>query len=299
MKFIETTDKSTGEEIKLSYGDYGKGQPIVLIHGWPSSKEMWEYQINDLVNAGFRVVKYDRRGFGKSSKPWDGYDYDTFADDLSAVIEKLDLKDAVLVGFSMGGGEVARYLSKHGSNRIAKAVLVSSVLPYLQKASDNEDGVSRDVFEDMLKQIKEDRIGFLEGFGKSFFGVNLINKPVSAAYLDYFRNLASVASARSTQEAAKAFAGTDFRQDLKSFDIPTLIIHGTSDKIVPIQASSDLTAKLIPDAIYKKYEGAPHGLFFTEKEQFNQHLIDFISTGALQANSWDQEAAVPVSGQDI
>src|SRR6476620_11958122 len=166
MKYITRNDSNTGEEIQISYKDYGKGRPIVLIHGWPLSKDMWEYQIDDLVNAGLRVIKYDRRGFGKSDKPWNGYDYDTLTEDLHALMESLDLRDAVLVGFSMGGGEVVRYISRYGTDRVSKIVLVSSVLPYLAKANDNPDGVDHSVFAEMMEQMKEDRIAFLDDFGK-------------------------------------------------------------------------------------------------------------------------------------
>lgn len=283
MKYITTKDAATGEEIQLSYKDYGQGRPVVLIHGWPSSKDMWEYQIDDLVNAGLRVIKYDRRGFGKSSKPWDGYDYDSLTEDLNAIIEQLDLHDAVLVGFSMGGGEAVRYLSRYGSGgRVSKMVLVSAVVPFLAKTNDNPDGVPQAVFAEMMEQMKDDRINFLEDFGKQFFGVGLLNKPVSTPYLQYFRSLAEVALPRATQQCALSFANTDFRADVEAVRLPTLIIHGDADKTVPIEASSNRTAKMIPNAIYKVYEGAPHGLFITEKERLNGDLIDFCLEGATQ-----------------
>ena len=184
MKLLTTKDAATGEDLQISYKDYGQGRPVVLIHGWPLTKDMWEYQIEDLVNAGLRVVKYDRRGFGKSSKPWNGYDYDSLTDDLHAVMEQLDLRDAVLVGFSMGGGEVARYLSRYGTDRVSKIVLVSSVLPYLAKTNDNPEGVDQSVFAEMMEKMKEDRIAFLDDFGKKFFGVSLLNKPESDPLLE-------------------------------------------------------------------------------------------------------------------
>jgi len=290
MKYVTTKDAVTGEEIQLSYKDYGQGRPVVLIHGWPSSKDMWEYQIDDLVNAGLRVIKYDRRGFGKSSKPWDGYDYDSLTDDLHAILEQLDLKDAVLVGFSMGGGETVRYLSRYGSSgRVSKIVLVSSVVPYLAQTNDNPEGVPQSVFAEMMEQMKEDRINFLEDFGKQFFGVGLLNKPVSTPYLQYFRSVAEVALPRATQQCAISFANTDFRADVEAINIPTLIIHGDADKTVPIEASSNRTAKMIPNAIYKVYEGAPHGLFFTERKRLNQDLIQFCSEGASQQTYQGQQ----------
>lgn len=292
MNYITTKDASTGEEINISYKDYGKGRPVVLIHGWPLSKDMWEYQLNDLVNAGLRVIKYDRRGFGKSSKPWDGYDYDTLTEDLNAVIEQLDLHDAILVGFSMGGGEAVRYLNRYGTDRVSRLVLISSVTPYLAKTNDNPDGVDQSSFAEMMDNMKEDRIGFLDTFGKQFFGVNLLSHPVSAPLLDYYRMLAAVASPRATQQCALSFANTDFRNDVSAVSIPTLIIHGDSDKTVPIEASSERTAKMIFNSRYLVYEGAPHGLFYTHKERLNEDLISFCLetsdatiTPAQQANS--------------
>ncbi|HUQ97505.1 MAG TPA: alpha/beta hydrolase [Chitinophagaceae bacterium] len=292
MKYVTTKDAASGDDVKLSYKDYGSGRPVVLIHGWPSSKDMWEYQIDDLVNAGLRVIKYDRRGFGKSDKPWDGYDYDTLASDLKAVIDELDLQDAVLVGFSMGGGEVVRYLSRYGSDRVSKVVLVSSVTPYLLKTADNPEGVDESVFADMMTEMKRDRIGFLDAFGKDFFSVGLINHPLSTPLLDYYRSLAAVALPRATQQCAMAFAQTDFRSDLKAVTVPTLIIHGDDDKTVPIEASSNRTAKLLPEAEYKVYEGAPHGLFYTHRAQLNADLVSFCKAGAGVGNT--KSATIPM-----
>jgi non-heme chloroperoxidase len=276
MKYITRTDDSTGEKIQLSYCDYGKGKPVILIHGWPLSKEMWEYQLDDLVNAGLRVIKYDRRGFGKSSKPWDGYDYDTLSADLNAIITELNLSDVTLVGFSMGGGEVVRYLTNYGSNKVAKIVLISAVTPYLSKTDDNPDGVPQEEFDKMLEEIKEDRIAFLDEFGKKFFGVNIVKHPVSSSLLSYYCMLASVASSRSTQQCVKSFAQTDFRGDLENITVPTLVIHGDSDKTVPLESSGKRTAEMIHDCQYLVYNGAPHGLFYTHKERLNQDLVNFI-----------------------
>jgi pimeloyl-ACP methyl ester carboxylesterase len=277
MKFIKKQDTGTGEEVQLAYTDYGRGRPVVLIHGWPLSKEMWEYQEDELVNAGLRVIKYDRRGFGHSARPWNNYDYNTLTEDLKDLLEQLDLRDAVLVGFSMGGGEAMRYLSRYGSERVSKLVLISAVPPYLGKTADNEEGVDPAVFEAMLTNIKKDRIGFLDEFGRHFFGVNLISHPVSAPLLDYYRMLASVASPRATEQCAKAFAQTDFRADVQAVKVPTLIIHGDADQTVPIKASSDRTAAMIPGSNYVVYEGAPHGLFYTHKDKLNKDLLHFIN----------------------
>jgi len=278
MEYIINKNSTTGEEVNISYKDYGTGRPVVLIHGWPLSKEMWEYQIEPLVEAGLRVIKYDRRGFGKSSKPWGEYDYNTLTTDLHAIMEELNLQDAVLVGFSMGGGEAVRYLSQYGSSRVSKIVLVSAVTPYMLKTADNPDGVDESVFKEMLEQMSEDRIAFLDDFGKTFFGVNLISHPVSAPLLDYYRMLAAVAAPRATKQCAIAFAQTDFRPDVQAIKVPTLIIHGDADKTVPIEASGARTAKMIPGSQYIVYEGAPHGLFYTHKEKLNQDLISFIKS---------------------
>lgn len=278
MEFITTKDQQTGKELKIAYSDYGTGDPVILIHGWPLSREMWEHQLSDIVDAGYRVIKYDRRGFGKSSKPWDGYDYDSLASDLNALIETLDLRNITLVGFSMGGGEVARYINNYGSERVSRAILIASVLPYMSKLADNPDGVDPSVFEEMIEGVKKDRLGFLDDFGKTFFGINLVNHPVSKPALEYYRMLASFASQRSTVECIRSFSETDFRTDIPNIKVPTLIIHGDSDKIVPKEVSSDKTAELIKGSQYIVYEGAPHGLFLTHKEQLNSDIIDFMES---------------------
>lgn len=275
MQYIEINDSESKTPVKLTYEDVGTGTPVVLIHGWPSSKEMWENQVSDLVEAGCRVITYDRRGFGKSSKPYYGYNYNILADDLHSILEELDINDATLVGFSMGGGEVVRYFSRHNGERVSRVVLVSSVTPLLAKTNNNPDGVDPSVFDEMISSIKDDRIKFLEDFGKQFFGINLVSKPVSAPYLEYFRYLASVASPKATIECVKAFAYTDFREDLASINVPTLIIHGDEDKIVP-HRTSEAAAKGITDSKLVIYEGAPHGLFVTERDKLNKDLIEFI-----------------------
>lgn len=271
MAVIETKDGIT-----LHVKDAGKGRPVVLIHGWPLTGDMFEYQTVALLEAGYRVITYDRRGFGQSSHPATGYDYDTFADDLATVLEKLDLQGANLVGFSMGGGEIARYLSRHGASRIAKVALVSSVVPYLLKGQDNPDGVDESVLEDMKKQIRTDRFAFLQTFAKMFYGVGIVSKPVSEALLDWTFDLAVMASPVATLRCVDAFGKTDFRPDLKSFTVPTLIIHGDSDKTVPIAAAGRAAAKGIPGSRFIEYSGEPHGLFATVPEKLNADLIGFI-----------------------
>jgi non-heme chloroperoxidase len=279
MKFIESKDAVTGEIVKLSYEDYGQGNPVVLIHGWPLSKEMWEYQLEPLINAGSRVIAYDRRGFGKSDRPWSGYDYDSLTDDLRHVIEELDLNNVTLVGFSMGGGEVARYFTRYNGDRVSKVVLISSIVPYMLKSEDNPEGLEQENLNDMMNELKKDRIGFLDDFGKHFFGIHALKHPVSAPLLDYYRMLGSMASPRATQECMKSFSMTDLRKDAQAITVPTLIIHGDADKTVPIEASSRRAVKLIPGSQFVEYEGAPHGLFYTHRERLNMDLVSFITSG--------------------
>lgn len=260
----------------LHVKDAGEGKPVVLIHGWPLTGDMFEYQTLALLEAGYRVITYDRRGFGQSAHPATGYDYDTFADDLAAVLNELDIREANLVGFSMGGGEIARYLTRHGSDRVAKTVLVASVVPYLLKDDSNPDGVDASVFEDMKSEIRKDRFAFLQTFAKQFYGVGVISRPVSSALLDWTFTLALMASPKATLDCVDAFGRTDFRPDLRSFTKPTLIIHGASDATVPIKPSGKAAASGIPDSTYIEYDGEPHGLFATDPERLNRDLIEFI-----------------------
>lgn len=276
MENTITTTTQTGDNVNISYTDLGNGRPVILIHGWPLSQEMWEYQVEDLLLAGFRVITYDRRGFGKSSKPSDGYDYDSFAEDLHTLIETLNLQQATLIGFSMGGGEIVRYIHLYGKTRLHSVVLMSAITPFLLKTSDNIHGVDPSVFTDMIDQIKADRAGFLEGFGTKFFGINLLAHPVSNPSLEYYRMLALQASPIATKHCVTAFAKTDFRAELAAIDLPALILHGTGDSIVPIEKSGNLTAKMIPHARYIVYDGAPHGLFYTHKDHVNTDIVDFL-----------------------
>ena len=274
------TDKfiKTATNVKLYVKDYGSGDPVILIHGWPLSNEMWEYQIENLVSNNYRVIAYDRRGFGKSSQPWNGYDYDTLTDDLKAIIDQLELENITLVGFSMGGGEVVRYLSRYAGKNVSKIVLISSVTPFLAQSTENPEGRSEEKNEDTQHAISEDRLGFLEDFGKNFFGVNFITSVISTPLLEYYRMLASFASPHATLECAKSFASADFRDELASINVPALIIHGNSDKIVPIEISSEKTAKLITNNKFIIYDGAPHGLFYTEKDKLNTDLLEFLNS---------------------
>ena len=276
MNFIKAGTDASGNPIQLVYQDWGTGKPVVLIHGWPVSHEMWEYQSLELPKHGYRTIAYTRRGFGQSSKPWDGYDYDTLSDDLKAVLESLDLNEVTLVGFSMGGGEIARYMSRHGGTRVSKVVFVSAVPPFLLKTPDNPTGADQSVFDEIVEGLKKDRPDFLGGFGKKFYGVGVLSSPVSEATLDWTQMLALAAAPKATIDCVRSFSATDFRSDLKTIRVPTLIIHGDADQTVPIAASGEQTAKLIPHAQFLKYEGAPHGLFITEKDRLSRDLVAFI-----------------------
>ncbi|MBO0358799.1 alpha/beta hydrolase [Hymenobacter sp. BT186] len=283
MSYIKAGQDVNGEEIKLHYTDQGQGKPVVLIHGWPQSHEAWTYQLGELPKHGLRVVAYTRRGFGNSSKPFEGYDYDTLADDLKAVLDTLDLQDVTLVGFSMGGGEVARYMSRHGGARVSKVAFVSAVTPYLLKTDDNPDGVDKSVFDDILKNIAKDRFDFLQTFGKQFYGEGPLSNPVSKAVLDWSFGMASLGSHQATVACGHAFAETDFRQDLATISVPALVIHGEDDKTVPIKNSGDRMGEYLKHATYITYDGAPHGLFITEKDKLNQDLVDFATTGTVRS----------------
>lgn len=271
MQYVTTADDS-----KLYVKDWGSGRPVILMSGWPLSSDSWDDQAMALVNAGYRTIAYDRRGFGRSSQPWRGYDYDTLADDVAAVIDQTGAHDAVLVGFSMGGGEVARYMSRHGGASVVQAVLVSSVVPYMLQTSDNQQGTEQAVFDKMAAGMNEDRAKFFAGFFKDFFGVSMVSHPVSTEVLDWSRSVSMQASLKATLECAKSFSTTDFRPDLAAFRVPTLVIHGSDDKIVPIDASGRPAARGIAQSELIEYDGAPHGLFATDKERLTQDLLKFL-----------------------
>ena len=277
MNLIKVGSDAAGKPIEINYVDYGQGNPIVLIHGWPLDLQSWEYQLAELPLHGVRVVAYDRRGFGKSSKPWDGYNYDTLADDLKAVLDELNLQNVTLVGFSMGGGEVARYMSRHQGARVSKVVFISAVTPYLLKTEDNPDGVDKSTFDEMLEGIGKDRADFLGTFFKGFYGVGALSHPVSQAVLDWSQSIALQATPRATTECVKAFSATDFRQDLKGIKVPTLFIHGDEDKTVPLDNSAKRAAELVPGAQLVVYEGKAHGLNATAPDRLNRDLLTFVS----------------------
>jgi pimeloyl-ACP methyl ester carboxylesterase len=276
LPFFKTTKSSFAEPVSIYYQDTLLGRPVIFIHGWPHNSNMWEYQFNTLPKHGIRCIAYDRRGFGLSDKPFSGYDYDTLAEDLKALINELGLEKVTLVGFSMGGGEVARYISRYGSSKIDKVVLVGSILPFMLKTEDNPDGIPEDVFVEFITKIQDDRPAFMVDFAKTFFGVGLITRPVSQAMLDATLFEIMKASPKATTEAVFSFGKTDFRKDVLTIDIPTLIIHGDADKIVPLEGSGKKTASLIPGSELKIYSGEPHGLFYTSKVKLNEDLISFI-----------------------
>jgi non-heme chloroperoxidase len=280
MSYIKVNAYRSETPVKIYYEDLGHGKPVILIHGWPLDSQMWEFQVPALVQSGHRVIAYDRRGFGKSSKPWDGYDYDTLSEDLKILIEQLDLHEVTLVGFSMGGGEVVRYISRYGSDRISKIVLLGAVTPSLKNTFANPDGVDQKVFDDMLASIENDRFAFMTEFSKQFFGVTLINKPVSTEMMNHYASIAYASSPHAMIECAKAFSQTMFETDVASVNVPALIIHGESDKTVPIVATGERTAALIPGSRFIRYADAPHGFFYTEREKLNRDLLEFLGEPA-------------------
>jgi len=271
MPFLDTPDGT-----RLYYKDWGTGRPVVFIHGWPLDADMWEYQMPTVTEAGFRTVAYDRRGFGRSDQPWGGYDYDTFADDLKAVLDHLDLQDVALVGFSMGGGEIARYLSRHGGARVSRVALVSAVTPMLLKTPDHPDGVDAGVFEGMIDGLETDRPHFLANFSKTFFGVGVFSAPSSTELMRWTGDLAMRASPKATMACVRAFSETDFRPDMAHVRVPTLIIHGDDDQTVPIDVSGRAAAAAIPGSTFTVYEGGSHALPFTHAERLTTDLLTFL-----------------------
>ncbi|CUB41608.1 bromoperoxidase [Bacillus cereus] len=263
--------------IEIYYEDHGTGKPVVLIHGWPLSGQSWEYQVPALVEAGYRVITYDRRGFGKSSQPWEGYEYDTFTSDLHQLLEQLELQNVTLVGFSMGGGEVARYISTYGTDRIEKVVFAGAVPPYLYKSEDHPEGALDDATIETFKSgVINDRLAFLDEFTKGFFAAGDRTDLVSESFRLYNWDIAAGASPKGTLDCITAFSKTDFRKDLEKFNIPTLIIHGDSDATVPFEYSGKLTHEAIPNSKVALIKGGPHGLNATHAKEFNEALLLFL-----------------------
>ena len=276
MPYIDIS-KSTSGSLRLHYQDFGQGRPVVLIHGWPLSGRSWEPQVAELVDAGFRVITYDRRGFGASSQPWSGYDYDTLAQDLHELMTELSLQDATLVGFSMGGGEVARYLGTYGSKFIRSAVFAAAVTPYLFKASGNSEGaVSDKDVEKKQASVLADRLEFLEEFTQKFFSDASGKLLVSESQRAYAKMIAAFASPKGTHDCISAFSKTDFRADLEKIDVPTLVIHGDSDQIVPIEVSGARTHKAVKNCELHVIKNGPHGCNLSHAKEFNSALIAFL-----------------------
>jgi pimeloyl-ACP methyl ester carboxylesterase len=281
MPYI-TVGKENSGDVELYYEDHGSGKPVVLIHGYPLSGASWEKQVPVLLNAGYRVITYDRRGFGKSSHPTEGYNYDTFAEDLHQLITHLKLQDFTLVGFSMGGGEVARYFGKHGSKGAAKAVIIGGVPPFLLKTDDNPEGVDGSVFEGIQKAVAADRYAFFTEFFKNFYNTDLLlGKRVSEDAVRASWNLAAGASATASLACVPTWH-EDFRKDLERVDVPTLVIHGDEDRIVPLAAAGQRTAKLVKGARLAMVKGGPHCIPWTHAEEVNAELLKFLGEKAVK-----------------
>ncbi|MGW3708744.1 alpha/beta fold hydrolase [Streptomyces albogriseolus] len=276
MPFI-TVGQENSTTIDLYYEDHGTGQPVVLIHGYPLDGHSWEKQTAALLAAGYRVITYDRRGFGQSSQPTTGYDYDTFAADLNTVMETLDLRDAVLVGFSMGTGEVGRYLGTYGSERVAKAAFLASLEPYLLKTDDNPTGVDAAVFEGIEKAVIADRYAYFTGFYQDFYNLDEnLGTRISEEALRNSWNVAAGSSAYASIAAVATWT-TDFRADVAKIDVPALILHGTADRILPIEATGEPFHRALPQADYVVVEGAPHGLLWTHAQEVTDALLAFLA----------------------
>ncbi|MBW4055154.1 MAG: alpha/beta hydrolase [Proteobacteria bacterium] len=274
MSYI-TIGKEKSASTTLYYKDWGSGQPVVFSHGWPLNADAWEDQMLFLSNHGYRCIAHDRRGHGRSSQPWDGNDMDTYADDLAGLVEALDLTNAIHVGHSTGGGEVARYIGRHGTKRVAKAVLIGSVTPLMLKTAANPGGLPIDAFDKIRAGVLADRSQFFKDLTMPFYGANRPNAKVSQGLRDSFWLQGMQAGLKSVIDCIKAFSETDFTKDLERFNVPTLILHGDDDQIVPIGASAQLSATIIKGATLKIYPGAPHGMCSTLKDQVNKDLLAF------------------------
>jgi non-heme chloroperoxidase len=271
MSTIQTKDST-----KIYYKDWGAGRPVVFSHGWPLSADAWDEQLVFLASKGYRAIAHDRRGHGRSSQPWDGNEMDTYADDLAALVEALDLKDAIHVGHSTGGGEVARYIGRHGTRRVAKAVLVGAVPPLMLKTEANPGGLPIEAFDGIRAGVANDRSQFYADLSAPFYGANRPGSKVSQGQRDQFWLQSMQVGLKGALDCIKAFSETDFTQDLKKFDVPTLFIHGDDDQIVPIGASALIASKIVKGAVLKVYPGAPHGLTATHRDQFNADLLAFL-----------------------
>jgi non-heme chloroperoxidase len=264
--------------MEIFFKDWGRGQPVVFSHGWPLTADAWDDQLQFVADNGFRAIAHDRRGGGRSGQSWDGNDLDTYADDLSQVLETLDITDAVLVGHSTGGGEVTRYIGRHGTSRVAKVVLVGAIPPLMLKTAENPEGLPIDVFDDLRAQLHKDRSQFYKDLSAPFYGANREGSQVSQGLRDQFWLQSMTVGVKGAYDCIKAFSETDLTMDLEAIDVPTLIIHGDDDQIVPIGDSAMKSSKIVKDAQLKVYPGAPHGLTSTLKDQFNADLLAFLKS---------------------
>ncbi|APU15088.1 MULTISPECIES: alpha/beta fold hydrolase [Actinoalloteichus] len=269
---------TTNDGTKLFFKDWGVGTPVVFSHGWPLHSDVWDDQLNVVAEAGYRAIAHDRRGHGRSEQTWTGNDMDTYADDLASVIEQLDLHNVILVGHSTGGGEVARYIGRHGTSRVSKAVLLSAVPPLMLRTEGNPEGTPIGAFDDIRAGIRKDRSQFYRELSEPFFGANRPGNSVTQGVRDAFWLMSMQLGIKGALDCVKAFSETDFTEDLGRFDVPTLIIHGDDDQIVPIDAAGRKSAAIVPDATLKVYPGAPHGLASVEgfKETFHSDLLEFL-----------------------
>jgi len=263
---------------RIYFKDWGSGQPVVFSHGWPLNSDAWENQMEFLAAHGYRCIAHDRRGHGRSGQPWKGNDMDTYAEDLSALVETLNLKSVVHIGHSTGGGEVARYIGRHGTKNVAKAVLIGSVTPLMLKTAANPGGTPIEAFDKIRAGVLADRSQFFKELSMPFYGVNRANSKVSQGLLDSFWLQGMQAGFNAVIDCIKAFSETDFTEDLKKFDIPTLIMHGDDDQIVPIGASAMLSSKIVKGSMLKVYPGRPHGMCATDKDQINKDLLAFLKS---------------------